>query len=1196
MADRKDRDISADELLAKLKASMASVEGEGSGDRASEDADGAASAESPGKGKHYKFRRTGRTVAPATEEEIREEMPTTAGGFVSPVPKSAASELDIDALMKKYLTEEEYREMTDRSHSGKAPSEKEAVASERGGDAEKPAASAHGEASERLAVPEREEPVGKASEAVIDETEETEEPEVTDGADEASGEESADTDGTYETDAVYETDETYEAEEAADEETDGGDWNPEETGEFSLSSEGHYAAPDSDLFEDLSRDGKVCDLPEDYTSGGNEGMEATREAPLRPMTEDETRLYQELLAAQGASLDDAAQEDKWEETTAQADVLPSGREEAPEEPAAESVGKEPSSASATQTIPAFVKIPAAEAAGLSGEDSPETEASSETGTFSETVTSSEEVHSSEAEPSPDGETPVEDETSALPEEDIDPAFSFSKPEEDVVGAPTVGAPTVGVPTEDSTEESTEEPTEESASDGGESAPKQEKRTPLIAVMRDNAEEDRSLFETRLLGEEELRIMANQKPAAPEDKDASDPLGTKVFHRPGKKNSSESHGTSLFHLPEEKDSSAGAEGAGEDGEEAKTSEGKTEKVDARLLIALGMEEELEREVGKEEADRLRSDAENLIPDEGGKAKKRRSATSEKEFLSPAEARDIFDAYKTQYGKSSLRLFGMIAVVAILFFYENLTALGGRLGDWLNPEYYPVVNVMVGLQLLFIGFAIHIKSLIRGVRGLLDRKPTPESFLPVIFLVTVLYAVLACFFGPGHRPLTFFFPASLSLLLASVCERLDLRREIMTFRVVSSKRTKFALEKLELDDAELETQAFDEFLPKQPSIFKINKTAFVDGYFRRTRAYPSIKLILGALIPASAVAAAVGLIAGFFLLKGWQNAVMLSYTAFTFALPASVFVAFGFPSYRAAKQAYADKSAFVGEAAMDEYTTAASISFDDREVFPTSGVKLRSVKVFGSGRLDTVIYNVASIYSILGGPLSDVLNVATADLGHSENAEILSVDNEGVEAVVDGRHLYAGKADYLRKHDFVPLSDPEDEELEAGGEISMMYLVCDDEVVAKLYVRYRIDPGFEVTLKRLYHSGICVGIKTVDPNINDAMLSTRIKLSKYPVRVLKYTDVADSKRGSDRTDSGIVSRKSAKALLSTFTLCDKLKHVINTNIVVSIITMAIGLIIPIAVALLGSLAGVSSFYAALFQLFWLLPVWLVSKFML
>lgn len=901
MADKYNNDISADELLAKLKANMEDG-GTKSGD---------------GK-KRYRFRKTEKTASPVTEEEIKREMPESDTGFVSPVPKSEIADLDIDALMKKYLPQDEYEKFSGKSISGMKEDEF----------------------------------VDSLSSAAEDE-------------------------------------------------------NPVPDGS------GAYAAPDTELFSTLSEGGKVCDIP---------GEGDTAEMP--GSTGDTAEVSDSAGAGDIVMFD-----------------TESGNEPAPE---------------------------AAE--GQSAPSAPE-------------------------KPVNDGNETVVFSLNDVPEQ---PAPSeLPAPEEENV--PELPGNEAGEPGE-------------------------------------------------IIGNPE-NLPGEAITAASEENGAADPDGF-------------------------------------------------DETDANLMLAFGMEDELEKAMGKENADRLRSDMEKSIPEDQIKKKKvREEKPGElREFITPVEAKGIFENYKTAFGKNALSLFAMAAVVIVLFFYENIITLGGHLPDALNPVYYPVVNVMVGLQFLFIGAGIAYRSLIKGIRGLIDRKPVPESFIPLILLVSVIFAVCVCFFSPDVTPVTFNFPASLCLLFAVLNERMDLRREIMSFNIISSKRTKFALEKLELGDAELETKAFDKFLPKQPAVFKINKTGFIDGYFRRTKAYPSTKLVLKAFIPASAAIALASLVMGAILLRDWQSAVMLAYTAFFFSLPATVFIAFGLPAFRASKLAFAENSAFVGESALDEYTTAGSISFDDREVFPTAGVKLRSVKVFGSGRIDTVIYNVASIYSVLGGPLSDVLNVATADLGRSEDTEILSVDNEGVEALVDGKHLYAGKADYLRKNGYVPVSDPDDEEILSGGEISIMYLVCDDEVIAKLYVRYRIDPGFEVTVKRLYKSGICVGIKTVDPNINDEMLSTKIKLAKYPVRVLKYSDISGSRRGSDRTDSGIVSKKSAKALLSVFTLCDRIKHVTKTNIAVDIITMITGLAVCISTAVIGSVVSVPSLYVALFQLFWLLPVYLMSKFML
>ena len=901
MADKYNNDISADELLAKLKANMEDG-GTKSGD---------------GK-KRYRFRKTEKTASPVTEEEIKREMPESDTGFVSPVPKSEIADLDIDALMKKYLPQDEYEKFSGKSISGMKEDEF----------------------------------VDSLSSAAEDE-------------------------------------------------------NPVPDGS------GAYAAPDTELFSTLSEGGKVCDIP---------GEGDTAEMP--GSTGDTAEVSDSAGAGDTVMFD-----------------TESGNESAPE-------------AAEGQSAPS--------APGKTGNDG------NETVVFS--------LNDVPEQPAP-SELPA-------PEEENVPELPGNEAGEsgEIIGNP--------------------------------------ENLPGEAIA-----------------------------AASEENGAADPDGF-------------------------------------------------DETDANLMLAFGMEDELEKAMGKENADRLRSDMEKSIPEDQIKKKKvREEKPGElREFITPAEAKGIFENYKTAFGKNALSLFAMAAVVIVLFFYENIITLGGHLPDALNPVYYPVVNVMVGLQFLFIGAGIAYRSLIKGIRGLIDRKPVPESFIPLILLVSVIFAVCVCFFSPDVTPVTFNFPASLCLLFAVLNERMDLRREIMSFNIISSKRTKFALEKLELGDAELETKAFDKFLPKQPAVFKINKTGFIDGYFRRTKAYPSTKLVLKAFIPASAAITAASLVMGAILLRDWQSAVMLAYTAFFFSLPATVFIAFGLPAFRASRLAFAENSAFVGESALDEYTTAGSISFDDREVFPTAGVKLRSVKVFGSGRIDTVIYNVASIYSVLGGPLSDVLNVATADLGRSEDTEILSVDNEGVEALVDGKHLYAGKADYLRKNGYVPVSDPDDEEIVSGGEISIMYLVCDDEVIAKLYIRYRIDPGFEVTVKRLYKSGICVGIKTVDPNINDEMLSTKIKLAKYPVRVLKYSDISGSRRGSDRTDSGIVSKKSAKALLSVFTLCDRIKHVTKTNIAVDIITMITGLAVCIATAVIGSVVSVPSLYVALFQLFWLIPVYLMSKFML
>ena len=217
----------------------------------------------------------------------------------------------------------------------------------------------------------------------------------------------------------------------------------------------------------------------------------------------------------------------------------------------------------------------------------------------------------------------------------------------------------------------------------------------------------------------------------------------------------------------------------------------------------------------------------------------------------------------------------------------------------------------------------------------------------------------------------------------------------------------------------------------------------------------------------------------------------------------------------------------------------------------------------------------------------------DSGHSEDVELLNVAYDGLEALVDGSHVFVGKANYLKANGYVPVNDASDEEIENAGEVSITYIVVDDEVSAKLYIQYRIDPDFEFILKKLYKAGVCVGIKTLDPNIDDEMLSRRVKTEKYPVKVLKCREASEASSKVESIESGIVSRNSTKSLLQTFALCDKVHHITKTNNLIGLFAMFISIIISAFVVIFGMTTGVYSIYVALYQLFWIIPMFIISK---
>ncbi len=1098
MDNKHNSDISAEELLAQLKANMA--EGDVT--------------EQNSTGKKYKFRRSGKITASVSDEDVKAHIPEDDYIFESPVPKSDIEDLDIDELMKKYLPEEDYKRMTERSESIEI--EEEFV-------------------------------------------------------------------------------QTLSSIEIPDEMTE------RSTAEPDIEDAKGFTAPDEELYNRLSEGGKVCDVPELDGLDKYDSMADTMQAPLRPMTDIEKTIayasdddeggfmsVREILAAQNLPIEDEKEEPVSSDETAAFDLsntveisfnLDDSEEDESDtltftaiRNAIQNSNEDYDDGLADFLVDEYDDEYVEEEAIEEAEEVEEVEEVEE---IAEAIEETEAVEEEESEAE---ETAARD-TDISSLEDIFSDDDLSLDEsvfDDVYGTS---------PSNETEEEATEEEitdeeiTEEEAA---EEAPVEEifAEAPDEELFDEAKEEELEEIEE---AEEADELEALEEHSSVSELEKLDGVGeeTEIANEPAEDEAL---------VPTEFDRYS--EFAGE------FDENSFDEIDANLMVAFGMDEELDAAIGKESADKLRSSTDELIPDEEPEKEKHKAEEVKepiKEFVSPTEIKGIFENYKAEYGKSAIKLFVLAAISIVLFFYENIGIFGGKQIDVFNPEFYPIIHVMTGFQLLIIGFAVLYKEVIVGFKNFVNKKVTVESVLPVMLGISAIYSLTACFFGSGSTIVGFNFPMALALLFYAFGRRLDLRRELMTFRIISSKRSKFALEKLDIIDAELETKAFDKFLPNQPDIFRINKTAFIDGYFRRTGEYSSAKNVLNAFIPATVVAFIAGIMVGAFVHKDFATAMSTGYAAFAFALPATAFFAFSLPMFRASKVCYDDGSAIVGESAIDEYTSASSISFDDREVFPTAGVKLRSIKVFGSGRLDTAIYYMASVYSCIGGPLSDVLNVATADIGRSQNIEVISIDADGIETVVDGHHLYAGKADYLRHNGYLPVADPEDEEVE-GGDISILFLVCDDEVVAKFYVRYRIDPEFEATLKNLYKSGICVGIKTIDPNINDEMLSTRIRLTKYPVRVLKYDDLSDRSRGSDRTDSGIVSKKSVKALLRAFTMCDKTQHVTKTNLMIATLSIIGGIAITAAVAFLGSIAAISSVYVALYQIFWLASVYLISRFLL
>ena len=618
-------------------------------------------------------------------------------------------------------------------------------------------------------------------------------------------------------------------------------------------------------------------------------------------------------------------------------------------------------------------------------------------------------------------------------------------------------------------------------------------------------------------------------------------------------------------------------------------------DMNLRIAFGLEEE------DDDPDEIKEAVKKLGDHlESNKRVGKKYTPEHPEYTDPIQARDIAGEYKRRRRNISIRLFFAVIASVILAVLENITVITElitgspkQFAGAVDPAKYPVVYIMVSLQLLFIVTALALPELKRGVKRLFTGAPTPESIsLLLVVAGTVSSAIMAYTARGTSEPVTFNAVAAVSLVMSLIYARLNVKREMMTFFVVGSKKKKYAMSRVPDDESLLDPADYEDDM--YGDVMRVERTGFVDGFFSRMGAPDGMTGAFVAGIMAVAVAAAVLL--GIFTNKdssGISAIVSSAYIAILAMTPFAVHLTFSYPFYRAAKAAAECDSAIVGETSLDEYSTTAVVSFDDGNVFPSFGVKVQNIRIYNNARIDRVLYYASSVFKSAGGPLSDVFEVATMEMGRSEDVEILDADRGYLAAKVDGVKIVFGSHAALpgkgyEIDDSVALDD-----VDFSDELSIMYMFREDMLIAKMYIKYVLDGDMESMLLQFQDYGMYVCVRTYDPNIDEEMICSKLAMRNPPVKVVRYRDAADVKGYVERVDSGFVTYSSPKTLLQLLPYCDKTIHTKRTCAALAIMSMIISLMLIAVFTMSSGLAFLRSIHVILWHVCWMLPVYLASK---
>ena len=202
------------------------------------------------------------------------------------------------------------------------------------------------------------------------------------------------------------------------------------------------------------------------------------------------------------------------------------------------------------------------------------------------------------------------------------------------------------------------------------------------------------------------------------------------------------------------------------------------------------------------------------------------------------------------------------------------------------------------------------------------------------------------------------------------------------------------------------------------------------------------------------------------------------------------------------------------------------------------------------------------------------------------------------------LYVGNKNFLISDNVITFTD-------RGGKL----MALKPDVTLSIVKNSKIIPGY---VEKVYYdenvyrpSGDCfkeimqVGLECIG-SIDRYVLSEVLMLAVRSLSLISEDYVLNishlgilslvlSKMGvSEKAKSGVVSRKSAKNLLKTLSLCDRAQLLTRIGVAVKILSVLAGIVATSLVYAFGSFLEITSVHVLLYQLFWMIPATAFSMF--
>ncbi len=551
----------------------------------------------------------------------------------------------------------------------------------------------------------------------------------------------------------------------------------------------------------------------------------------------------------------------------------------------------------------------------------------------------------------------------------------------------------------------------------------------------------------------------------------------------------------------------------------------------------------------------------------------------------------ERFKAELTSCTVRIFALAFLCTLLLILENLGHVGITLGG-----FFAQPGGMAAAHLILLAFVVlcSVPMFSYAWRHLFGNRVLPEIYMAMCLLFTLLYDVYLLL-ASVPTPYLFGLVPALGVLALSIVEWIKIKGDFSAFKLVSSAGDKLACSISAGAQTREEGDAVADLEEgKDTRILSVKKVGFTVGFFHRvSRICEDGRKNLWLLITAMVASVMAAIIGGVFS-SSFDVAFYIFCVTISFAFPICSVMLHKIPVAQLFRRASANRCAVVGEVSAIEYCDAAAAAFEDVEAFPARNVRVQRIKLYGDSALDRVLYQVAGLFSTVGGPLDGVFRSSTAELGLSTQACLVRVEEGGIVAMVDGCEVCVGRGEYMLKNRIRMYYDPEDESILTNGKVNIMYAAENGRLIAKFYVRYKMDEDFEKEIEQLHKRGIRTLIRTYDPNIGGDLIANISYTGRFGVRVVKKTVEQQNDFAVARLNSGIVSRATTRHILRTLFACRRMCRMISVAENASLLLACGGMLLSLILSVFGTIFAIPTIFFALYQLLWIGIVALVGKF--